>query len=307
MKKRGLGRGLDALLGTVSGGTAAPEAGEDLLELPVDQLQPGAHQPRRNFDPEQLESLADSIRAQGVVQPIVVRPVAGGRYEIVAGERRWRAAQKVGLKNIPAVVRTMEDRAAMAVALVENIQRADLNPLEEATALKRLIDEVGLTHEQTAEAVGRSRVQVTNLLRLFELNEDVQALLRTGKLSLGHAKVLLGVTGPRQSSLANLVIARSYSVRQTEELVRAALAGRGGSAKARKPSRSPLESDLSQRIGLPVKSGVGGGILAIVPGVGALCAWSPTLDRNGNSIAAAAALERFVAVTGVSVFAARGS
>ena len=249
IKKRGLGRGLDALLGSVGATTA--EAGEDLVELPVEMLQPGSHQPRRNFDPEQLESLADSIRAQGVVQPIVARPIAGGRYEIVAGERRWRAAQKVGLKNIPAVVRAMEDRAAMAVALVENIQRADLNPLEEATALKRLIDEVGLTHEQCSEALGFSRAQVTNLLRLFELNEDVQALMRTGKLSLGHAKVLLGVTGPRQSSLASLVIARQYSVRQTEELVRAALAGR--SAKARKPSRSPLESDLSQKIGLPVR------------------------------------------------------
>jgi ParB family transcriptional regulator, chromosome partitioning protein len=263
MKKRGLGRGLDALLGTV-GTTSAPEVGEDLVELPVELLQPGAHQPRRNFDPEQLESLADSIRAQGVVQPIVARPIAGGRYEIVAGERRWRAAQKAGLKVIPAVVRTMEDRAAMAVALVENIQRADLNPLEEATALKRLIDEVGLTHEQTADAVGRSRVQVTNLLRLFELNEDVQALLRTGKLSLGHAKVLLGVTGARQSSMANLVIARGYSVRQTEELVRAATAGRA--TKARKPSRSPLETDLSQKIGLPVRvqqGNDGGGRLTI--------------------------------------------
>jgi ParB family chromosome partitioning protein len=145
----------------------------------------------------------------------------------------------------------MEDRAAMAVALVENIQRADLNPLEEADALRRLISEVGLTHEQCSEAVGRSRAAVTNLLRLFELNDDVQALLRSGKLSLGHAKVLLGVTGPRQSSLADLVIARQYSVRQTEELVRQALAGRA--AKARKPSRTPLEHDLSQRIGLPVR------------------------------------------------------
>jgi ParB family chromosome partitioning protein len=251
IKKRGLGRGLDALLGS-GGGTSGPEPGEELVDVPLEQLQPGAHQPRRTFDAEQLDSLADSIKAQGVVQPIVVRPVAGGRYEIVAGERRWRAAQKVGLKTIPAVVRHMEDRAAMAVALVENIQRADLNPLEEATALKRLIDDIGLTHEHVAEAVGRSRVQVTNLLRLFELNEDVQVLLRTGKLSLGHAKVLLGVTGPRQSSLAHLVVARQYSVRQTEELVRAALAGRS-SGKARKPSRSPLENDLSQKIGLPVR------------------------------------------------------
>jgi ParB family transcriptional regulator, chromosome partitioning protein len=265
IKKRGLGRGLDALLGSGSaGGVAAPEPGEELVELAVDQLQPGAHQPRRNFDADQLDSLADSIRAQGVVQPIVVRPIGNGRHEIVAGERRWRAAQKVGLKNIPAVVRHMEDRAAMAVALVENIQRADLNPLEEATALKRLIDEVGLTHEECSEAVGRSRAAVTNLLRLFELNEDVQDLVRNGKLSLGHAKVLLGVTGPRQSSLASLVLARQYSVRQTEELVRAALAGR--TTKARKPSRSPLESELSGKIGLPVRvqqAADGGGRLTI--------------------------------------------
>jgi ParB family transcriptional regulator, chromosome partitioning protein len=185
------------------------------------------------------------------VPPIVARPLGNNRYEIVAGERRWRAAQMVGLKNIPAVVRNMEDRAAMAVALVENIQRADLNPLEEADALRKLISEVGLTHEQCSAAVGRSRAAVTNLLRLFELNEDVQALLRSGKLTLGHAKVLLGVTGPRQSSLANLVIARQYSVRQTEELVRHALAGR--SSKARKHNRSPLENDLSQKIGLPVR------------------------------------------------------
>ena len=263
IKKRGLGRGLDALLG--AGASTGPEPGEDLVELPVEQLQAGAHQPRRNFDAAALDSLADSIRAQGVVQPIVVRPVAGGRYEIVAGERRWRAAQKAGLKNIPAVVRNMEDRAAMAVALVENIQRADLNPLEEATALKRLIDEVGLTHEQCAEAVGRSRVQVTNLLRLFELNDDVQGLLRDGKLSLGHAKVLLGLTGPRQSSLASLVVARQYSVRQTEDLVRAALVGRQ-QHKPRKPGRSPIENDLSQRIGLPVRlqhGNDGGGRLTI--------------------------------------------
>jgi ParB family transcriptional regulator, chromosome partitioning protein len=254
IKKRGLGRGLDALLGSVGSGaaTGAAEPGEELVELPVESLSPGSHQPRRDFDAAALDSLADSIRAQGVVQPIVARPVAGGRYEIVAGERRWRAAQKVGLRNIPAVVRGMDDRAAMAVALVENIQRADLNPLEEATALKRLIDEVGLTHEQCSEAVGRSRVQVTNLLRLFELNPDVQELVRSGKLSLGHAKVLLGVGGPRQSSLAGLVVARQYSVRQTEELVRTALAGRAA-GKARKPSRSPLESELSQKIGLPVR------------------------------------------------------
>ncbi|HUR41529.1 MAG TPA: ParB/RepB/Spo0J family partition protein [Verrucomicrobiae bacterium] len=258
IKKRGLGRGLDALLGNVGAGPSAHEPGEDLVDLDVSLLEPGAHQPRRNFDAAQLDSLADSIRSQGVVQPIVVRPIGGGRYEIVAGERRWRAVQKIGQKTIPGVVRAMDDRAAMAVALIENMQRTDLNPLEEATGIKKLIDEVGLTHEQCSEALGFSRVQVTNLLRLFELNEDVQALLRTEKLSLGHAKVLLGVGGPRQSSLASLIIARGYSVRQTEELVRQALAGRGGANKGRKPSRSPIETDLSQRIGLPVRVQQGG-------------------------------------------------
>jgi len=247
VKKRGLGRGLDALLGSVGTG---PEPNEELVDLPLEQLQPGRHQPRRAFDSDALDSLADSIRAQGVVQPIVVRPVGGQKYEIVAGERRWRAAQKVGLKTIPAVVRSLEDRAAMAVALVENIQRADLNPLEEATALKRLIDEVGLTHEQCSEAVGRSRAAVTNLLRLFELNPDVQELLRANKLSLGHAKALLGLAGPRQSSLANLVVARQYSVRQTEDMVRAALSTRTKSAKH---GRSPVESELTDKLGMPVK------------------------------------------------------
>jgi ParB family chromosome partitioning protein len=250
VKKRGLGRGLDALLGTIGGNNNTPESGEELVDLPVETLQPGRHQPRRAFDEEALGSLAASIKAQGVVQPIVVRPIAGNRYEIVAGERRWRAAQMVGLKTIPGVVRSLEDRAAMAVALVENIQRADLNPLEEAEALRRLIDECGLTHEKCSEAVGRSRAAVTNLLRLFELNEEVQKLLRGNKLSLGHAKALLGVAGPRQSSLANLVIARHYSVRQTEDLVRAALATRPSRAK---PSRSPAESELTQKIGLPVR------------------------------------------------------
>lgn len=266
VRKRGLGRGLDALLGTGGGATSAVEPGEELVDMDVGQLQPGKHQPRRSFDADALDSLANSIKAQGVVQPIVVRPVEGGRFEIVAGERRWRAARQVGLKTIPAVVRAMEDRAAMAVALVENIQRADLNALEEADALRRLITEVKLTHEQCAEAVGRSRAAVTNLLRLFELNDDVQALLRANRLfTVGHAKVLLGIAGPRQSSMANLVVARQLSVRQTEELVRQALAGRA-TGKARKGGRSPLEADLSTKLGMPVRvqqGGEGGGRLTI--------------------------------------------
>jgi len=246
-KKRGLGRGLDALLGNVSPNQA--EVGEELRELALDALAPGRHQPRRNFEPQALAALADSIRAQGVVQPIVVRAAGGGHYEIIAGERRWRAARMAGLKTIPAVVRQLADRGAMAVALVENIQRADLNPLEEAEALRRLIDECGLTHEQTAEAVGRSRAAVSNLLRLLELDPAVQALVREGRLSLGHAKVLLAAEAARQEGLARLVVERELSVRQTEAL----LAERPERKPAGRRSRSALEIELGERLGLPVQ------------------------------------------------------
>ncbi|MFP5357447.1 MAG: ParB/RepB/Spo0J family partition protein [Gammaproteobacteria bacterium] len=248
-KKRGLGRGLDALLSSASPATA--EGSEDeLRDLPLEQLGPGRHQPRRHFDDEALTQLADSIRAQGVVQPIVVRQAGAGRYEIVAGERRWRAAKLAGLKRIPAVVRALDERGAMAAALVENIQRADLNPLEEAEALHKLIEECGLTHDQCASAIGRSRAQVTNLLRLMELNPDVQQLVRNRQLSLGHAKVLLGVNGARQTSLARLVCQKHLSVRQTEALLHAPDADGGKTPPARV---HPLASQLTQRIGLPVK------------------------------------------------------
>ncbi len=250
VKKRGLGRGLDALLSSAS--ETEQSQGEELRELAVEQLVAGKHQPRRAFDEEALKSLADSIRSQGIVQPIIVRPVGANRYEIIAGERRWRAAQRVGLKVIPAVIRSMDERTAMAVGLVENIQRSDLNALEEAEALHKLIKECGLTHDKCAEAVGRSRAQVSNLLRLTELNADVQALLRSNQLSLGHAKVLLGVTGPRQSSLAKLVLERHLSVRQTEALVQAPATTTAKTKVA--PSKGHrLESELTQRIGLPVK------------------------------------------------------
>ncbi|MFA5938171.1 MAG: ParB/RepB/Spo0J family partition protein [Sinimarinibacterium sp.] len=248
-KKRGLGRGLDALLSSVSAPTE--ENSESLHELSLDSLHPGRHQPRRHFDDEALQSLAESIKSQGVVQPIVARPVGANKYEIVAGERRWRAARLAGLKTVPVVVRTLDDRGAMAVALVENIQRADLNPLEEAEALHKLIKDCGLTHEKAAEAVGRSRAHISNLLRLTELNADVQNLVRDGRLSLGHAKVLLGVHGARQSSLAKLVADQQMSVRQTEVLVHA----EGVPAKPRptKPRAPVLEKEISARIGLPVR------------------------------------------------------
>lgn len=251
VKKRGLGRGLDALLGSSAAPQANEAAGDELRELPLDSLVAGPHQPRRAFDEEALKSLADSIRSQGVVQPIVVREVAGGRYEIVAGERRWRASKLAGLAVIPAVVRKMEDRTAMAVALVENIQRADLNPLEEAEALRRLIDDCGLTHEHAAEAVGRSRAAVSNLLRLIDLQPDVQAMLRDGRLSLGHAKVLLGVEGPRQADLARIVVQRQLTVRETEVLV--AGSPERKPAAARKPAAHAMEAQLAARVGLPVQ------------------------------------------------------
>jgi ParB family chromosome partitioning protein len=250
MKKRGLGRGLDALLSSVAP-PANEDSGESLRELALDALVAGRHQPRRDFDATALKELADSIKAQGVVQPIVVRPVGGDRYEIVAGERRWRAAKLAGVATIPALIRALDDRGAMTVALVENIQRADLNPLEESGHLRKLIDECGLTHEQCAKAVGKDRSSITNLLRLSELEADVQQRVRERQLSLGHAKVLLGVSGARQSALAKMVVDQQLSVRATEALVQ----GQAPAAKA-KPARhtaSKLEHDLAARIGLPVK------------------------------------------------------
>lgn len=248
-KKRGLGRGLDVLLSSVSN-TVDEAAGDELHELAVERLQPGRHQPRRHFDAAALDALAESIRAQGVVQPLVVRAVGAERYEIVAGERRWRAAQQAGLKTVPAIVRALDERGAMAVALVENIQRADLNPLEEAEALHKLIRDCGLTHEAAASAVGRSRTHVTNLLRLTELETEVQAFVRDGRLSLGHAKVLLGAQGARQASLARLAVERQLSVRQLEALLQADAPARARPVKPRAPA---LEQELSRKIGLPVR------------------------------------------------------
>jgi ParB family transcriptional regulator, chromosome partitioning protein len=220
-------------------------------ELETGSLQPGRHQPRRHFDDDALQSLAASIRAQGIVQPIVVRPAGAGRYEIVAGERRWRAAKLAGLKTVPVVVRALDERGAMAVALVENIQRADLNPLEEAEALGKLIGDCGLTHEKAAEAVGRSRAHVSNLLRLMDLEAGVQALVRDGRLSLGHAKVLLGAHGARQLALARLVVDRQLSVRQSEALVHAPEAATA--SKPGKPRVPAVEKEISAKLGLPVR------------------------------------------------------
>lgn len=250
VKKRGLGRGLDALLGPGGGASNEVGEGDELQDLPLNKLGPGPHQPRKNFDQAALQSLADSIKAQGVVQPIVCRPAAGGKFEIVAGERRWRAAQLAGLKRIPAVIRQLDERSAMAVALVENIQRSDLNPLEEAQAMQRLIQECSLTHEQCAQAVGKSRAAISNLLRLMDLEDDVQELVRENRLSFGHAKALLGCSGERQVMLARQVVQQALTVRQTEALVHTE-----PKEATRKPQGNPhqqLETTLSERFGLPV-------------------------------------------------------
>ncbi len=260
VKKRGLGRGLDALLG----GTAAKaqpatdnssQDGE-LRMLPVDLLQRGRYQPRTGMNNEALEELANSIRAQGVVQPIVVRELEqAGHYEIIAGERRWRAAQLAGLHEIPAVIREVPDQAAIAMALIENIQREELSPMEEAHALQRLIDEFNLTHQDAANAVGRSRAAVSNLLRLLTLNEDVKKLLENGDLEMGHARALLGLSGDQQSEAARIVETKGLSVRETEQLVRRMTSGPKPRSKETSldPDTRRLQEELAEKLGAPVK------------------------------------------------------
>ena len=267
-KKTGLGRGLDALLGDAQV-TSPPPAATNAVEPPaegvsliaVDLLRRGVYQPRRHMDQAALEDLARSIKAQGLVQPIVVRPIASGgasgeKYEIVAGERRWRAAQIAGLQDIPAVIRDIPDSAAIAVALIENIQREDLNPLEEATAIRRLIDEFELTHQEAADAIGRSRTAVTNLLRLLELCPEAKALVEAGELEMGHGRALLGLVNTRQQAeVAGLVARKGLSVRETEQLVRRMLAGKPAAAKTRSPDPDVrrLQDDLSEKLGAKVQ------------------------------------------------------
>lgn len=255
VKKRGLGRGLDALLGQSNSAGQGSENQEQLLkELPVDLIQRGKYQPRRDMDPQALEELANSIRVQGVMQPIVVRPIADGRYEIIAGERRWRATQQAGLDSIPAVIRDVPDEAAIAMALIENIQREDLNPIEEAIALQRLQLEFELTQQQVADAVGKSRVSITNLLRLMALPDDVKLLLERGDLEMGHARALLGLPSEDQTAAARQVVAKGLTVRQTEALVRQWLNPRREAGDTRaNPDIERLQQDLAERIGAEVK------------------------------------------------------
>ena len=265
-KRRTLGRGLDALLSTAQTGTdSAPGATrpteEQLRNLPVDLLERGRYQPRQDMRPESLEELAESIRAQGVVQPIVVRPFSTApgvtRYEIIAGERRWRAAQLAGLMEIPAVVRDVPDEAAIAMALIENIQRENLNPLEEARALERLIEEFAMTHQQAASAVGRSRAAVSNLLRLLDLGPEVRNLVERRELEMGHARALLALAAPAaQADAARQVVARGLSVRATEALVKR-LREPTRPASDRRSRRDPdiqrLESQLGEKLGARVQ------------------------------------------------------
>ncbi len=264
VKKRGLGKGLDALLGAASSSAPkepATETGErstnsDLRDIPVDLIRRGKYQPRRDIDSEALQELADSIIAQGVMQPIVVRSVSADHFEIIAGERRWRATQLAGLDSIPALVKEVPDEAAVAMALIENIQRENLNPIEEAMALQRLQDEFELTQQEVANAVGKSRTTVTNLLRLMSLRDDVRTLLERGDLEMGHARALLGLPNEDQSAAARAVVGKGLSVRQTEALVRKWVADKNAPPKAEKkvdPNIRSLQDELSQKLGAKVQ------------------------------------------------------
>lgn len=255
-KKRGLGKGLDALLGTTGAVLPDLDGTEKLSNLPVDLIKRGQFQPRKTMNPEALQDLADSVRTQGVVQPILVRPLSGSdKYEIIAGERRWRAAQMAGLHEVPALIRNVPDQAAACIALIENIQREDLNPLEEARTLSRLLHEFKMTHETVAEAVGRSRSMVSNLLRLLELDSEVQELLQAGRLEMGHARAIAALPVEQQANIARTVVKQGLSVRATEQLVR-----RSGKTAGKKqpgsrkidPNIRKLQEDLSGRLGASV-------------------------------------------------------
>jgi ParB family chromosome partitioning protein len=260
MKKRGLGRGLDALLGNAGIPEQSPQTRDlaGLRQLPVDLIERSRYQPRADFNEEALQELADSIRAQGVIQPVVVRPLTEhpNRYELIAGERRWRAAQLAGLHEVPAVIRDVDDQAAMAMALIENIQRQALNPIEEAIALNRLIGEFGLTHEQTAEAVGRSRAAVSNILRLLNLEPEVKTQVEQRELEMGHARALLALRGSAQIRVAHQVIDRGLSVRETERLVKKQGEATGkpvSAAAGLDPDTQRLQDELSERLGAKVR------------------------------------------------------
>ncbi len=267
---KGLGRGLDALLGADE---PAATGGDALASLAIDSLQPGRFQPRAHIGQEGLAELAESIKAQGVMQPILARPLGAGRYEIVAGERRWRAARMAGLATVPALVRDVPDRNALAIALIENLQREDLNPLDEAKGIKRLTEEFAMTHAEAAEAVGRSRAAITNALRLLELAPPVQELLREGKLDMGHARALLALPALRQIDLAREAVARQLSVRQVEKRV-AGLTARPAARARSDRDVARLEDELSGQLGTTVSIRNGA-----KPGSGKLIIHYSSLDQ----------------------------
>lgn len=256
-KRESLGRGLDALLGSVNGPAASAASTEDqgeLRTLSVASISAGKYQPRRHFDEDLLQELADSIKSQGVLEPVIVRKSGANRFELIAGERRWRASQRAGLAEIPALVREIDDRSAIAIALIENIQRQDLSPLEEAQSLARLIAEFKLTHQQAADAVGRSRAAVSNLLRLLELPDEIRKLLDDGQLEMGHGRALLTLPATRAIALARKAVDQEWSVRELEQAVR--LAGELPKGKPSKPKRDAdivaLESELAEKLGARV-------------------------------------------------------
>ncbi|WP_372762253.1 ParB/RepB/Spo0J family partition protein [Pseudoalteromonas sp.] len=269
-KKRGLGRGLDALLSSskpasnnsaqnsshsaeIMHNVAQPQQNE-LQQLPIEFLHSGKYQPRKDMSEQALEELASSIRSQGIIQPIVVRPIAPNSYEIIAGERRWRAAQIAKLDSVPCIIKDVPDEAAVAIALIENIQREDLNAMEEAIALNRLLHEFELTHQQVADAVGKSRTTVTNLLRLNNLNNDVKTLLEHGDIEMGHARCLLALEGDTQSDAARLAVAKALTVRETEKLVRSILEPVVAKEKvAKDPDVKQLEQQLAENLGAKVE------------------------------------------------------
>lgn len=271
VKIKGLGRGLDALLGGNNDAPAAAVSGDAVNTLPVNALQPGKYQPRTRMDQEALNALAASIKAQGIMQPILVRPVGDGKHEIIAGERRWRAARIAGLSSVPVLVRNVPDQQALAVALIENIQREDLNALEEAAGIDRLIREFSLTHQAVADAVGKSRTTVTNLLRLLDLPPPVRDLLAQGQLEMGHARALLVLPADQQIALAREAAAEGWSVREVERRVGVGLkknapAGKRTARKDRDVAR--LEEEVSNRLGTTVQiktgSRAGSGSVVIV-------------------------------------------
>ena len=251
-KLKGLGRGLDALLG--GNETPAPQPGDSLKELKIDQLQPGKYQPRTRMDQDSLQQLSDSIKAQGIMQPILVRQIAPEKYEIIAGERRWRAARLAGLTTVPVIIREVPDEAALAMSLIENIQRESLNPLEEATGIQRLINEFEMTHQAAAEAVGRSRSAVTNLLRLLNLAQQVQSMLMDNQLDMGHARALLALDDARQLQAAHQIIHKGLSVREAERLVQNLLQNKAAQVHS-KPNRdvARLEEEMSEILGTQVQ------------------------------------------------------